>query len=249
MSAGRARDVERWPEPRFVPVADHAILVCVADEIDDEAHGSVLTLDRALAASSIPGVRAVVPALVNLLVEFDPELTDHGAVERAVRALRSGGSPPPSAPACHEVEVCYDHDVGPDLADVATACDLTSDDVVAAHLGGTYRVLMYGFAPGYAYLAGVVDAIRVPRKPTAVRDVPAGSVIIAGTQCLITTLDMPTGWSVIGRSPTRILPTDLDEPFLFDPGDEVRFVRIERDELDRREATGDDRGRDRSDSP
>ena len=86
------------------------------------------------------------------------------------------------------------------------------------------------------------EAIRVARKPTAVRDVPAGSVIIAGSQCLITTLDMPTGWSVIGRSPTRILPTDLDEPFLFDPGDEVRFVRIARNEFDRRErAEGDGR--------
>lgn len=230
MTASR-RD-ERWPDPRFVPVADHAVLVCFADEIDDDAHRSVLALDRALAVTGVPGVREVVPALVNLLVDFDPLVTDHRGIEAAVRSLRSAGGSAAATPNRHEVEVCYDHEVAPDLADVATARGLTPADVIAAHVAGSYRVQMYGFAPGYAYLSGVDEAIQVPRKPVAVRDVPAGSVIIAGSQCLITTLDMPTGWSVIGRSPTRILPTDLDEPFLFDPGDVVRFVPVERSELD-----------------
>jgi inhibitor of KinA len=60
-----------------------------------------------------------------------------------------------------------------------------------------------------------------------VRDVPAGSVIIAGPQCLVTTLTMPTGWSIIGRSPTRILTGDPERPFLFDVGDRVTFERID----------------------
>ncbi|MGB5870551.1 MAG: carboxyltransferase domain-containing protein, partial [Albidovulum sp.] len=54
-----------------------------------------------------------------------------------------------------------------------------------------------------------------------------GSVIIAGPQCLITTLTMPTGWSIIGRSPTRILTGDPTHPFLFDVGDRVSFERID----------------------
>ena len=58
------------------------------------------------------------------------------------------------------------------------------------------------------------------------RGVAAGSVIIAGAQCLVTTLTMPTGWWVIGRSPTRILTGDAARPFLFDVGDRVRFRRV-----------------------
>jgi inhibitor of KinA len=61
-----------------------------------------------------------------------------------------------------------------------------------------------------------------------VRGIPAGSVIVAGPQCLVTTIDMPTGWSVIGRSPTRVLRPEADQPFLFDPGDRVVFERIDR---------------------
>jgi inhibitor of KinA len=87
---------------------------------------------------------------------------------------------------------------------------------------------MYGFAPGYAYLSGLPAALHLPRKDRAKRAVPAGSVIIAGAQCLITTLTMPTGWWIIGQSPAQVLRDDPDRPFLFDVGDEVRFRRIGR---------------------
>ena len=65
--------------------------------------------------------------------------------------------------------------------------------MIFAHLAKTYHVVMYGFAPGYAYLGGMPPALHLPRKPSAKRGVPAGSVIIAGAQCLIATLTMPTG--------------------------------------------------------
>jgi inhibitor of KinA len=105
---------------------------------------------------------------------------------------------------------------------------LSIEEAVNCHLHADYRVRMYGFAPGYAYMSGVPPAIQVPRKPSAVRDIPAGSVLVAGPQCLVTTLNMPTGWSIIGRSPTRILTNDERAPFLFSVGDIVRFRRIDR---------------------
>ena len=103
---------------------------------------------------------------------------------------------------------------------------------LAAHVAGEYSVYMYGFAPGYAYLAGVPAALQLPRKASAVRGIPAGSVLIAGPQCLVTTVTMPTGWWIIGRSPTRILRAEAEHPFLFDVGDGVRFRRIDRAAFD-----------------
>jgi inhibitor of KinA len=103
--------------------------------------------------------------------------------------------------------------------------------VIAAHLGGRYRVYMYGFAPGYAYLGGVAPEIQVPRRTSPVRDVPAGSVIIAGPQCIVTTVTMPTGWWIIGRSPVRIFRPEATDPFLLDVGAEVRFVQISTAEM------------------
>ena len=219
-------------------MADHALLVSFADEISDAAHAAVIALDRALATAPPVGMIETVPALVNLLIDFDPLATDHKALENTVRTRLTGLQPEVLSGATRHVEVCYDAAFGPDLGAVAEATGLTEDAVINAHLAGDYKVLMYGFAPGYAYLSGVAKAIQVPRKPSAVRDVPAGSVIIAGPQALVTTITMPTGWSIVGRSPTQILTGKPDKPFLFDIGDKVAFQRISRNEFDRLEGQG-----------
>lgn len=219
------------PYPKFVAVSDHGLLVEFSDQISDTVAQQILSLDHAIAASPPPGVAEVIPALVNLLVVFDPLTTDHAAVQAQLETLMSAPSQAPLDPQIHEVMVCYDTSCAPDLAEVAKQTGLTPDQVISHHLTGTYRVGMYGFAPGYAYMTGVDPTLQVPRKPAALRDVPAGSVIIAGPQCLVTTLTMPTGWMIIGRSPTRILRDDVDQPFLFNVGDQVRFREIDLKEF------------------
>ena len=222
--------------PRCLPVGDRALLVEFGAAIDRRSHDRVVQLDAALAAAPFDGFVEAVPAYASLLVCFDPLVVGHGAVEERLAALMALGAGSRGAGRLREVEICYDDDLAPDLAAAAQASGLTPQDVVTAHLSGEYDVAMYGFAPGYAYLAGVPEPIRLPRKQAAIRGVPAGSVVIAGPQCLVTTLAMPTGWWIIGRSPTRILRgEDADRPFLFDVGDRVRFRRIAREEFDARE--------------
>lgn len=211
----------------FTPVADHAVLVGFGESITKLASTRLLALDRALANAHLPGLLECVPAYVNLLIEFDPLVTDHEQIRRSVERLLQGPVVEQDDGCWHEVEICYEGSFGPDLAGVAQQTGLSIDEVINSHLQGEYQVRLYGFAPGYAYMSGVPAAIQVPRKPTVVRDIPAGSVITAGPQCLVTTLTMPTGWAIIGRSPTRILTVDEEAPFLFDIGDRVRFKRID----------------------
>ncbi len=204
------------------------------DHDSDATSAAVLALDRALTGSPPNGMSECVPALVNLLIDFDPLLTDHVQLRRDVECLMRSPVCAPAAGPWHEVEVCYEDDFAPDAAAVAGFTGLSVAEVINCHLQADYQVRMYGFAPGYAYLAGVPLAIQVPRKPAAVRDIPAGSVLVAGPQCLVTTLTMPTGWSIIGRSPTRILRRDERAPFLFGVGDRVRFKRVDRAQFETR---------------
>ncbi len=214
--------------PRFRPIADHGLLVEFGDTIGDAAHTAVVSLDYALTRHRFTGFVEAVPANVNLLVAFDPLITDHSAVQEAVTRIlaRPQQQPPPGA--LHLVQICYDDDLAPDLAAVAAQKGLTPDAVIAAHLAGRYHVAMYGFAPGYAYLTGVPEVLYLPRKPAALRRIDAGCVVIAGWQCIVTTLAMPNGWWILGRSPTRIMTGDDQRPFLFAVGDRVQFCRIDR---------------------
>lgn len=225
--------------PRFTPVADHALLVSFSESISDAANASVAALDQALEVRPFIGLMERVPAMVSLLVDFDPLLTDHVEVQDHVERLLGQPVKGLTAGRLREVEVCYDAELAPDLASVARASGLSVEGVVELHLQAEYRVCMYGFAPGFAYLSGIPAAMQVPRKAAALRDIPTGSVLVAGAQCLVTTLVMPTGWSIIGRSPTRIFTPAEHSPFLFDVGDRVRFTRIDRARYERRrDATG-----------
>lgn len=224
--------------PRILPVAEHAILVEFAEVISDAAHAAVIRLDDALAAAPFPGFREAVPAYTSILIEFDPLSCDHVAAS-AVRHLLLQPAPRNRQPETHEVLVCYDAEFGPDLTGIAKQTGLSVEAVIAAHLDGDFRVFMFGFAPGYAYLAGVPEVIRLPRKPAPIRDVAAGSVLIAGPQCLVTTLVMPTGWWIIGRSPTTILQgPGSRKPIAFEIGDPIRFRRIDRETHDQLAGAG-----------
>ena len=219
--------------PELVPVADHGVLVVVAEDISDEARARVHALDVALAHDPPLGLVEIVPAMTTLLVVFDPLVTDHDAIGAAIvdRFAAPGVVP---AGVAHVVDVCYEGEHAPDLAALASRCGLDVDAVVDAHLAGAYTVGMYGFAPGYAYLYGTPTSIQQPRNPTPGALRPAGSVIVAGQQCLVIPTALSTGWFAIGRSPASVFRADHDRPFLFEVGDTVTFRRIDAGELDTR---------------
>lgn len=219
--------------PRFTPVSDHAVLVEFSESLTPEVQDRVRDLDAALALHPLTGLLEAVPGHVALLVRFEPLVTDHATVAAGLRQLLETPPPVRGPGRMHQVPVCYDADLAPDLAEIALRCGMETDAVIAAHLAAEYRVAIYGFAPGYAYLSGVPEGLHLPRKTSARRGVAAGSVIIAGGQCLITTLTMPTGWWILGQSPLRVLQDDPDRPFLFDIGDRVQFHRISRGAFDR----------------
>ena len=218
--------------PRFKPVADCALLVEFATKESEAVNQTVIALDRALTDAAPKGMTEVTPALVNLLIDFDPVLTDHAELEAAVRSLLPVKPGTSRSAKTHVIDMCYEDEYAPDLDDVAKACGLTRAQVIETHMAAEFYVSMYGFAPGYAYQTGVPEVIQVPRKSGAVRDVPKGSVIIAGAQCIIMTLTMPAGWAVIGRSKVDIVRDDPDRPFLFDVGDKIKYRAISKAEFE-----------------
>lgn len=214
--------------PRLVPVADCGLLVEFGDVIDPAVNAQVATFDRELTARGFVGFTESVPSWSAVLVGFDPLQTDHASVnafaEEIIRTMKPGAV----KRAQHEVLAYYDPELCPDLQTMAEKTKLTIDEVITAHLSGTYVVGMMGFAPGYAYLDGLPQKIRIPRKASPVRGVPKGSIMLAGSQCIVSTVTMPSGWWCIGLSPTRILRPENHPPVLFDMGDEIRFKRIDR---------------------
>jgi inhibitor of KinA len=214
--------------PVVRPVGDTGLMFEFGDRIDPDTHARVLAFDAALAAAPPPGVKELVPAYASLLIHYDPLLTDAETLAAAALPLAEAAGAVAVEPAEHIIPFCADPDLGPDLAEAAERLGLGQGALVEAFAAASYRVYMYGFAPGYAYLDGVPAALHLPRKPVPVRTRPVGSVMIAGGQCIITTLPMPTGWWVLGQTRVPVLRAEDPRPFLFNLGETVRFVPVSR---------------------
>jgi KipI family sensor histidine kinase inhibitor len=120
-----------------------------------------------------------------------------------------------------DLPVVYD---GEDLAEVARVTGLSPAAVVQAHPAQVWTVGFCGFAPGFAYLRGEHDRLRVPRRDTPRTTVPAGSVGLADHWSGVYPRRGPGGWQIIGHTERRIWDLDREPPALPHPGTRVRFV-------------------------
>lgn len=230
------------PVPRFLPCGDTAVTIEFGTEIDDAVNALCLAFDESLKAAAIPGVIETLPTYRSVLVQVDPLVIDMPAFEARVHAILEGLKQSGAPPRRWTIPVVYGGAFGIDLEDVARAHGITTEEVIRRHSSRTYRVAMLGFLPGFCYLSGADPSIALPRRISPRLKTPAGTVSIGGVQALFASVEAPSGWHLLGRTPVRNFMPDRDPVFLVGAGDEVVFQPIaesEWDALDRAAAAGE----------
>lgn len=212
-------------------LGERALLVRWCDDDATRANGAVHTLARAVAAHRPAWLEDLVPAYASLALIVRAD-ADRVAVLTAacqwIATLMRPDALATAVPSAREVQVPvrYGGRDGPDLEATAAACGLDPTTYVQRHCAGHYRVAMLGFAPGFAYLLGLDPALAAPRLATPRRQVPAGSIGIAGAQTGIYPYASPGGWRLIGRTALTLFDPARDPPSALQPGDRVRFVAL-----------------------
>jgi biotin-dependent carboxylase-like uncharacterized protein len=130
------------------------------------------------------------------------------------------------------IPVCFDPEFGLDLGAVADHSGLSVEGVIGCFLAGEYIAAFLGFAPGFAYLDGVPEPLRVERLGSPRPRVAAGSVAIAGARAGVYPFATPGGWRILGRTPVAMFDAWREPPALVLAGDTVRFERIDRATFD-----------------
>lgn len=180
--------------------------------------GEVLGLMAALEADPIPGVEEAVPGARTLLLRLARPLTGGERSHLQTRQIA-----PPAQREQPEVRIEVDYD-GEDIEEVAGLTGRSPEAVIDAHTGQLWTVGFCGFAPGFAYLQGENDALRVARRDRPRTKVPAGSVGLADTWSGIYPREGPGGWQLIGRTDAVLWDVARRPPALLRPGTRVRFV-------------------------
>ncbi len=194
----------------------------------DHAAVTVASCAAQLRQSFGTAVVDIIPAYASLLIIYDLMQLDDQTLRQRLQQILEHFKPDPQVVSGKPVQipVCYEAEFAPDLATLATQLKLSEARIIELHCAGEYKVQAVGFAPGFAYLGSLPQALRVPRKATPRTDVPAGAVAIAEHQTAVYPQVSPGGWWLIGRCPLVLFDTQAEPPGLLAVGDRVRFEPI-----------------------
>jgi KipI family sensor histidine kinase inhibitor len=210
---------------------ENALIAYLGEEtsplVSAQVQAAALAVEGALGSDLVD----LVPSYASLLIIYDPLRTDHLSVAHRVReAVANSVGTGASEGRTVVLPVYYHPEVGEDLPALAERAGLSTDEVVALHSGGEYRVYAIGFAPGFAYLGQVDKRIAAPRLATPRQKVPRGAVAIADRQTAVYPAVSPGGWNLIGRCPVRMFDPQAEPIMPVQVGDIVRFEAIGRQE-------------------
>ena len=212
---------------RFEPAGAEALLLVVAEQPDASLPLRIAQLAERIRAELGPLLTDLVPGWTSLLLHYDLLRTDHLALaERLAPLLQQWlqADPASTAGTLHEIPVWY---AGADLAEVAQSCGLTVERVIELHSAVEYRVGAIGFAPGFAYLGELPEALLLPRRASPRTQVPAGSLAIAERQTAIYPQASPGGWHLLGLCPWQLFDAGRNPPCPLALGDRVRFIAVD----------------------
>jgi KipI family sensor histidine kinase inhibitor len=207
---------------RFLTAGSRGVLV----ELDSLEE--VLRLHAGLRREPPAGCVELVPAASTVLVVFDPARTTRQRLIADITGIpasadRAVTAPQGPQPRLVEVPVVYD---GGDLTEIARLSEMSAAEVVTRHTAARYTVAFCGFAPGFAYLAGLDPALHLPRRPVPRTRVAPGSVAIADRFTSVYPRESPGGWHLLGRTSVELWNIERHPPGLLTPGTEVRFAAV-----------------------
>lgn len=237
--------------PSIEPAGDRCLVIRLGDALTPDVTRQVHALTACLLADMPPGATDVVPAFTTIALHYRPEALPraHGSPYRQLEAmlqslLQGGLAEVKYSGRVIEMPVCYGGEYGPDLEDVASRCNMSTDAVIALHSSVELTVLTFYFSPGTPFSGPVDPRLAVKRRNTPRTHVEAGSVAIANGLSTVYSVTSPGGWNILGRTPWSMFDLSWTPPTRFVLGDRVRFVPISPQEfvkLDERRPRVNDR--------
>ncbi|MEO1282360.1 MAG: 5-oxoprolinase subunit PxpB [Pseudomonadota bacterium] len=215
-----------YEAPRIIPCGDSAASVEFGQEIETAASDLVLGLDREVSRHRIHGVLETVPTYRSLLVHYDPLKTSFDTLVSELLEHCDLNTGPVTTNRVWEVPVFYGGEHGVDLHDLADLHGISPEALVERHTFADYRVCMIGFMPGFAYLSGLDEKLHTPRRRDPRPNAPPGTISIGGQQTALQSVEGPSGWHWIGRTPLEVFSPTRRPMCLMEPGDIIRFSAI-----------------------
>ncbi|WP_171103982.1 allophanate hydrolase subunit 1 [Ruegeria sp. HKCCD7255] len=222
--------------PRIRSVGLDGALVTFADTMTEASNRAAIAFRNAVETLNWDGVIETSASLASTYLRFDPQVLPHEDVlERLTQMLERQdwyGAPLPKGRKLWHVPTVYGTDLAPQLDEAAYAAGLSPEEAIHRLSQSRVRVLTIGFAPGQPYLGPLGPEFNIPRQKELTPMVPRGALVLAISQFVLFAGPTPTGWRHVGQTGFQCFRPDHADSFSLDPGDEVIFTSVTRDEYD-----------------
>jgi len=205
------------------PYGADAVLLSFGDEISLDVHNQVKQLYAELRNYAKKGIRAVIPSYCAVTILFEPAMVSLNEVVELSENIVDNNKGQNYKKYKVRIPVCYDKHFALDWEVVCDYTGLKWEEVVELHCRNEYLVYMLGFIPGFLYLGGLNDQIRIPRKSSPRLKIPKGSVGLADNQTGVYPLETPGGWQLIGNAPVDLIGVNTA---VVEMGDYLEFFPI-----------------------
>ena len=213
-------------------LGDAALYCDFGQEVDKDINTKVIRYFKTIQKEGIHGINNLTPSYNKLIVSFDLKKTNFNELKKIIENLEVIESKILKSSKI-EIPVCCDETFALDIERLKEKLKIDRDKIYENFFSKEFFCYMTGFIAGMPFLGDLDENMRAKRLETPRVKVPKGSVGLTEQFANIYTFESPGGWNIIGNTPIDIFnSTKETNPNLINPGDNVIFKRITKDQYE-----------------
>lgn len=220
---------ETWRHPDIKPLGKTAILITWEEEINEDLLYFILEIKKLISETNPKDKLEVINTYNSLLINYPSTIKNiYSEKKRLKELIYDNKNTAELEIHLFTLPVCYDKEFGVDLDEVCRQKNLEYTELVQLHSSPIYTIYFTGFLPGFLYLGGLDERLKIPRKKEPRLKVKKGAVGLAENQTGIYPQKSAGGWQIIGNCPVNIFDVNRQPPSYFKPGDKLKFKKVSK---------------------
>jgi len=211
-------------------LGDAALYCDFGTEVNKQINSEVIKYFNNIKEKNIDGINNLTPSYNKLIISFDLKITNFKRIKKIVESITINETQKFNNKKL-EIPVCCDAKFSLDIKRLEKKLNLDREHILEVFFNKEFFCYMTGFIAGMPFLGDLEEKMRAQRLETPRVKVPKGSIGLTEQFANIYTFESPGGWNIIGNTPLNVFDSTKEkEPNLINPGDTVKFKRINMEE-------------------
>ena len=199
-------------------------------EVNKEVNNKVIRYFKSIQKENIDGINNLAPSYNKLIISFDIRKKNFQTIKKLIENVNVINDDKLESNKI-KIPVCCDEKFSLDIKRLEEKLNIDRDKIYEKFFGKEFFCYMTGFIAGMPFLGDLENELRTKRLETPRVKVPKGSIGLTEQFANVYTFESPGGWNIIGNTPSIIFDSSKESnPNLINPGDEVTFEQITKDQ-------------------